>query len=169
MSAELPADVLAVIRAFRTAELATLAKDGTPICWPVVPYYDEATGRFIVTTSIALDQKMKNARRDPHVSLLFSDPTASGLDGSDAVLVQGLADAPDTMTTSLDGFESLIEQVFRRQPQSALYTRTRFSRWLFDWYYMRLTMTVTPTRWFRVPSARAGSLPRPLEVDDARA
>ncbi len=39
------------------------------------------TGKFLLTTSVALPVKAFNIRRDPHVALLFSDPTGSGLTG----------------------------------------------------------------------------------------
>lgn len=166
---DLPADVLAIVRSYRTAELATLARDGTPIVWPIVPFFDETRGVFLITTSVALDRKMRNARRDPHVSLFFSDPTGSGLPPGRAVLVKGLAEATDAMTTSVDGFEAFFEQVFRRQPAGTLYTRTAPTRWLFDWYYMRLVMTITPVRWYRVDTTTAGSQPELLEErPDAR-
>ena len=79
MSLSLPPDVEAVVREFRTCEFATLAKDGTPIVWPTALLYRPKTGQFLVTTSIGLPQKAFNARRNPRVSLLFSNPTASGL------------------------------------------------------------------------------------------
>ncbi len=156
--------VLAVLEHYRTAELSTLARDGTPISWPVVAFYDEREREFLITTSIALEQKMLNARRNPHVSLLFSDPTGSGLRDAGAVLVQGDASAPDELRTSLAGVEPLLERIFERQPASALFTRTPLMRWLFDWYYMRLIMRVRPTRWFEMPASPRGAPPRPIEA-----
>ncbi|GEM_PF-5472358 len=67
----LPADVEEVFREFRVCEFTTLAKDGTPITWPTIPFYESDTGRFIVTTSVAFPQKAFNVRRDPRVSLLW--------------------------------------------------------------------------------------------------
>jgi hypothetical protein len=53
----LPADIERVFREFRCAEMTTLAKDGTPLAWPVVVLYQPKRGRFLTTTSIALPQK----------------------------------------------------------------------------------------------------------------
>ena len=140
---DLPAEVANTIREFRTCEFTTLAKDGTPITWPTLPFYDPAAGQFIVTTSIALPQKVFNIRRDGRVSLLFSEPRASGLPSPPAVLVQGDAVAPDEIVTSIKGTEPALTMVFQRQPGSAIYSSLPM-RWLADWYYMRLIMTITP-------------------------
>ena len=142
---DLPAEVAGAIREFRTCEFTTLAKDGTPITWPTLPFYDPAAAQFIITTSIALPQKVFNIRRNGRVSLLFSEPRASGLAHPPAVLVQGDAVAPDEIVTSIKGTEQALAMVFQRQPGSAIYSR-RPMRWLADWYYMRLIMTISPRR-----------------------
>ena len=101
----LPSEVEEVFGEFRTCEFSTLARDGTPITWPTVTLWQPQEGRFLLTTSIALAQKALNIRRDPRVSLLFSNPTASGLQNPPAVLVQGDALVEDDVRTSLSGFE----------------------------------------------------------------
>lgn len=144
---DLPPEVQAVISEFRTCEFSTLARDGTPITWPTVPFYDPTRGIFIVTTSIALAQKALNVRRSPRVALLFSDPTASGLTRPPALLIQGDAVAPDRVETAItpDVAEG-IARLFRRQPAGTLYSSNALTRYLFDWYYMRLRIEVTPRR-----------------------
>jgi hypothetical protein len=142
----LPPEVIAVFGAFRTCEFSTLARDGTPVTWPTLPFYDEASGRFLITTSIGLPVKVFNVRRDPRVSLFFSDPTASGLHAPPAVLVRGDAEAPDEVSTGLSGFEDAVRAVYERQPASAFYSSNRLTRALFDWYYMRLLTWITPRR-----------------------
>src|SRR5438045_9671146 len=112
LAAALPPAVEAVFREFRTCEFSTLAKDGTPISWPTLPFWLPDEGRFLITTSIGLAQKALNARRNPKVALLFSNPTASGLERPPAVLVQGDAEAPDRVETSIRGTEGLLRQVF---------------------------------------------------------
>ena len=102
----LPPEVIAVFHHFRTAEFTNLAKDGTPITWPVTALYDEPSGTFITATSIGLPRRPFNIRRNPRVALLFSEPKASGLTGAPAVLVQGDAQAADDVT-SVGGLEAL--------------------------------------------------------------
>ncbi|MFN8503601.1 pyridoxamine 5'-phosphate oxidase family protein [Kouleothrix sp.] len=163
----LPDEILAVFRAFRTCEFATLAKDGTPIAWPTLPFFDADQGQFVVTTSIALAQKALNIRRDGRVSLLFSEPRASGLANPAAVLVQGDAVAPDEVVTTIKGYEEGLAMVFQRQPASALYSSNPLMRAMSDWYYMRLIMTVTPRRIFWWPGGDFSHAP--LRIDLAPA
>ena len=99
----LPSEVEAVFRGFRTCELATVSKDGTPIAWPNVALYQPEQSRFLITTSIGLPQKAFNIRRNPRVAMLFSNPTGSGLATPPAVLVQGDAVAPDQIVTAVNG------------------------------------------------------------------
>lgn len=161
-------ELRAVVRAFRTCEFSTVAKDGTPITWPTLPFYDEQRGRFLVTTSIGLPRKVFNVRRNPRVALLFSDPTASGLDAPPAVLVQGNASAPDEVVTELRGYEDALRQVFERQPESAMYSANPPMRALFDWYYMRLMIYVTPVRMLWWPRGDFGQEPLQVVVSHAR-
>ncbi len=162
-SLTLPAEVLDVIHEFRSCEFATLAKDGTPITWPTLPFFDDAAGTFVVTTSVAFPQKVLNVRRDPRVSLHFSDPTGSGLTNPAIVLVQGTAEAPDKVDTSIRGYEDRLRTVFQRQPSGAIYSSNPFMRYYFDWYYMRLQIVVTPRliRWWP-----GGDYAQPSQVID---
>lgn len=159
---DLPPEVGAVFREFRTCEMSTLAKDGTPITWPTLPFWRPDEGRFLITTSIGLPQKAFNVRRNSRVSLLFSDPTASGLTDPPAVLVQGDAASPDEVATSVEGFENELRRVLRRQPAGGFYSSNPLTRYLFDWYYMRLMIHVTPRRILCWPEGDFGRAP--LEV-----
>jgi hypothetical protein len=160
-----PAEVEAVFRAFRTCELSTLAKDGTPVSWPIEPFYQPAHSRFLLTTSIGLPQKVYNIRRNPRVSLLFSDPTGSGLVEPPAVLVQGDARAPDEIITAFTGeLEEVGRIAFQRQPAAELYSRNWLMRSLFDWYYMRLLIYVTPRRMLWWERGDFSQVPHELEV-----
>jgi hypothetical protein len=134
----------AAISAYRTCELATLAKDGTPVAWPTSGLL-RADGTIMLTTSLGYPQKAFNVRRDPRVALLFSDPTASGLDQPEQILVRGTAQCPDEVHTEPTGdLGAFWAQMFRRQPVSRKYLdwpATMFT----DFYFMRLLITVTPT------------------------
>ncbi len=124
--------------------MSTLARDGTPITWPTLPFWHSAEKRFTITTSIGLAQKAINVRRNPCVSLLFSDPTASGLDDPPTVLVQGDAEAPDEIETSFAGFAEEVRKAYRRQPASRALGGNPLTRRFMDWYFMRLVIHVTP-------------------------
>ena len=143
---ELPHGVELVFREFRMAEMTTLAKDGTPITWPTLPFWRPEEGRFLITTSIELPHKAFNIRRNPRVSLFFSDPTGSGFAYPPAVLVQGDAEAPDEVMVSVEDLEDELEETYRRQPAAGMYSSNPLLRYFFDWYYMRLMIHVRPRR-----------------------
>ncbi len=143
---QLPAHVLAVFSEFRTCEFSTINKSGEPVTWPTLPFCDPPNNRFVITTSIGLPEKVFIVRRNPKVALHFSDPTASGLVEPPSVLIQGDAQAPDRVSTEIAGFEEALREVFRRQPSSTMYSSNPIMRYFFDWYYMRLTIEVTPRR-----------------------
>ena len=159
-----------MLAAYRTCELATVTRTGTPVAWPAVSWYDRDAGQLVLTTSIGLPRKAFNIRRDPRVALLFSDPTGSGRDDLPQVLVQGTARCPDEIRTSPRGLETYWRELWRRQPASSAYGSTPLDRWLFDFYYMRLVITVEPTRiTTRPPLVRAAPLtaPRPTRRDNS--
>jgi hypothetical protein len=160
----LPPEVEAVFREFRTCEFTTLGRNGAPVTWPTAARYDPKNGRFLITSSIALPQKVYNVRRNPHVALLFSNPTGSGLASPPAVLVQGNATAPDEVVTSVEGLEDYWrETIFRRQPASEMPDNVIVHK-LVDWYYMRILIWITPRviRWW--PAGDFSKIPSSLEV-----
>jgi hypothetical protein len=156
-------DVQSVIDRYRTCEFATLSKSGVPIAWPTATLR-QPDGTFLVTTSIALPQKAYNVRRDGRVAMLFSDPTASGLHGAPEVLVQGAATCPDQIVTDVRSNPDYWRRLHERQPFNKTYSANALTRRFFDWYYMRLLITVTPTAWTvrpplpsRAPASAAGA------------
>jgi hypothetical protein len=149
----LPSEVEAVLDAFRTCELTTIAKDGTPLTWPITALFEPETGNILLTTSIGFPQKALNVRRNPCVSLLYSNQTGSGLSDAPAVLVQGDASVSDEIITSPARNKQLHNvwlHIMRFQPSSPIYRNDPLSHALFDWYFMRLLITVTPRviRWW---------------------
>lgn len=149
---DLPPEVRATLREFRTCEFTTLAKNGAPITWPLAARYEAEQGHFVITTSIGFPQKAFNIRRNPRVALLFSDPTASGLAAPATVLVQADAQVSDAVTTDMQGLEDYWrETIFARQPFGKLYGSNPLLRWMMDWYYMRLVIIARPQKitWWR--------------------
>lgn len=159
-----PDDVEAVLSGFATCEFATVALNGTPVAWPVVPLYQPERGRFLLTTTIGFAAKAANVRRDPRVSLLFSDPTGSGLSAPPTVLVQGTATVGEQIETVSDDLLAHWARVNSLQPMSRFFCSTPPARWFMDWYYMRLLIHVTPRRisWWADPAA----VPARMELSD---
>jgi Pyridoxamine 5'-phosphate oxidase len=158
-----PPEAERVFTEFRTCEFSTLARDGTPITWPLITLWQPREQRFVLTTSIGAPNKVFNARRDGRVSLLFSDPTASGLEDAPAVLVQGDAEVPDEIHTSPNDLREYWKRIFRIQPAGKAYGANALTRRLMDWYYMRLYIYVRPRRIFVWP--KGDFTKAPLEVD----
>jgi hypothetical protein len=144
VTASLPSDVQAVFDRFITTELTTVDRSGQPITWPVTPYYRPGEPCIDVTTGLGYPKKADDAQANPLVSLLFSDPTGSGLADAPAVLVQGSAQVDDhdleanrrrytrEMSEKLPGLA-------RRDPPDQL---KRF----MSWYYTRIYIHVRPER-----------------------
>ena len=158
-------EVLATLREFRTCEFTTLSKNGTPVTWPVAARYLPEHGHFVLTTSIGLPQKAYNIRRNSRVALLFSDPTASGLHEPATVLVQADAEAPDHVVTDMEGLEDYWrENLFSRQPAGKFYSTNPLTRYLMDWYYMRIVIVARPHRIMWWPKGDMRAVPSVLEA-----
>ena len=148
----LPGPVLDVFKHFYTAEMTSLARDGTPITWPVLPIFWERRGVFVTFTSIGLPQKAFNLRRNPKTALLFSESTGSDLENPPIVLVQGCALAEDRLIVSgedsdpelLEALVNQAQKMIERQPAMPLYMSNPVTRYLMDWYFMRLMIVIEP-------------------------
>jgi hypothetical protein len=146
MTASLPADVQQVFERFITTEFTTVDRSGQPITWPVTPYYHAGEGAIDITTGLGYPKKADDARLNPQVSLLFSDPTGSGIDEPCAVLVQGTARVDDA---NLDANrERYWHESAEKLPATKEMHPPGFLRALFDWYYTRIYVYVRPERVF---------------------
>ncbi len=160
---------LDIIDKYFTCEFTTLSRDGSPVTWPVSPRLLN-DGRFLLTTSIGLPQKAFNIRRNPKVSLLFSEPTGSGIREPAAVLIQGDATAEDRIVTDVASdpdLEALMETVFKRQPAGAFWS-SAVGRRMFWGYYMRILMYVTPRRALFWPTRDFSAAPEELDLGEVR-
>ena len=172
LTSALPAAVIDVFTHFFTAELTTLGRDGAPVTWPIMPIFWARRGLFVTATSIGLPQKAFNIRRNPQVALLFSDFTGSELAQPPAVLVQGQAEAPDRLFISRSDSDpelmnvTLIQarKMLQRQPSMSFYMSSPITRYLMDWYFMRLLITITPRRIFWWDAGDFSRPPHQLEV-----
>jgi hypothetical protein len=164
---DLPPQVEQVLQRFLCCEFSTVGSDGTPLTWPTVPLRRSGPERIVLSTSIGFAVKAANIRREPRVSLLYSDPTGSGLDSPPAVLVHGTATVADDVQTWGDDLGAHWRRVTALQPISRLFSSTPPARWFMDWYYMRLLITVTPREvlWWsdgdtsRAPQRRSAGAP----------
>jgi Pyridoxamine 5'-phosphate oxidase len=161
MTASLPQEVRRAFERFVTCEYTTIDARQQPIVWPVTPYYRDGDATIDVTTGLGYPKKADDARRNPHVSLLFSDPTGSGL-GDLQVLVQGIADVDER---DLDANrERYFGDAWEKLPGTRKMHPPKPLRRLFGWYYTRIYVHVRPERVFVWPD---GDPAKPPEVHDS--
>jgi hypothetical protein len=146
MTTTLPGEVQQVFERFITTEYTTVDATGQPITWPVTPYYGRGDGAIDITTGLGYPKKADDAGRNPHVALLFSDPTGSGIDQPCAVLVQGTACVDDA---DLDANrERYLRENVAKLPATKEMHPPAFMRSMFNWYYTRIYVYVRPERVF---------------------
>jgi hypothetical protein len=144
MTATLPDEVQQVFHRFVTTEYTTLDPRGQPITWPVIPYCRPGEPTIDVTTGLGYPKKANDARANPQVAVLFSDPTGCGLDDPPAVLVQGTADVDDR---DLEANRRRYErESLEKLPGASSVMPPRPLRRLFDWYFSRIYVRVRPER-----------------------
>jgi hypothetical protein len=142
-AAALPQAVCEVFDRFITTEYTTVAR-GRPITWPVTPYHHREEGCVDITTGLGYPKKAYDARANPKVSLLFSDPTGSGMDSPPMVLVQGTAEVDDRDLEA--NRERYWEESIEKLPATESMHPPKFFRGAFNWYYTRLYVHVRPER-----------------------
>jgi len=130
------------IHSYKVAEFVTLTHDGAPVCWPLAPGFEN--GRITFSTGYVYPTKARNARRNPRVAALFSDPTASGRSDDDPlVLVQGLAEVFDQdLQRNTDRY---VHQLLSKGPlMFRILLRTPGVRQFMVGYLARIWIEVTP-------------------------
>jgi hypothetical protein len=146
VTASLPEEVQQVFARFITTEYTTVDRRGHPITWPVTPYYSPGAGAIDVTTGLGYPKKANDARANPHVALLFSDPTGSGLDDPPAVLVQGTAKVDDAdLDANRDRYR---RESGEKLPATKEQQPPRWLERFFTWYSARIYVYVRPERIF---------------------
>jgi Pyridoxamine 5'-phosphate oxidase len=144
VTASLPQDVQAVFDSFITTELTTVDRQGQPITWPVTPYYTPGDTCIDVTTGLGYPKKANDARGNPLVALLFSDPTGCSLSEPPMVLVQGTAEVDDAdLEANRERYE---RESLEKLPGIKPLTPPARIRRMLSWYYTRIYIRVRPER-----------------------
>jgi hypothetical protein len=163
VTASLPVEVQQVFDSFITTEFTTVDSRGRPICWPLTPYYRPGDPCIDVTTALGYPKKAEDARANPKVSLLFSDPTGSGMDDAPQVLVQGTADV-DARDLEANR-RRYTEEALQKLPGSEGMLPPKPLQRLFSFYFTRLYIHVRPERVYVWPG---GDPTREPQLFDAR-
>jgi hypothetical protein len=144
MTATLPPEIQQVFDRFVTTEFTTVDGRGQPITWPLTPYYRPGDPCIDVTTGLGYPKKAKDARANPKVALLFSDPTGSGMEKPPQVLVQGTAGVDDA---DLDANrERYRREIVEKLPGAASDMPPKAFDRLLGWYLTRIYIRVRPER-----------------------
>ena len=161
MTASLPEDIQQVFARFITTEYTTIDAADHPITWPVTPYYREGAGAIDVTTGLGYPKKALDARANPRVSLLFSDPTGSGLEDAAMVLVQGIAKVDDD---DLDANRKRYQrESLEKLPATKDMQPPDFLKRFVLWYYARLYVYVRPERVYVWPGGDISREPQLMD------
>jgi hypothetical protein len=144
VTASLPGSVQAVFDRFITTEFTTVDKRGQPITWPVTPYYSPGGKCIDITTGLGYPKKANDARANPLVAMLFSDPTGSGLEPAPTVLVQGVADVDDR---DLEANRARYARESKEKlPDIAKLMPPEPLQRFLGWYFTRIYVHVRPER-----------------------
>jgi len=168
VTASLPQEVREAFGRFVTCEYVTIDSRQQPIVWPVTPYYENGAPCIDVTTGVGYPKKALDAKRNPHVALLFSDTTGSGIDSGINVLVQGTADIDDRDLVA--NRERYWRESGEKLPATKEMHPPKLMRGLFNWYYTRIYVHVRPERLFAWPTGDVTSPPEVLDahIDEVR-
>ena len=110
----------------------------------MTPYYSPGAPTIDVTTGLGYPKKAADAEANPHVSLLFSDPTGCGVEGPPMVLVQGTALVDDAdLEANRERYE---RESAEKLPAVSDMLPPRPVRRFFNWYFTRLYVKVRPER-----------------------
>src|SRR5919109_3534370 len=158
----LPDEVREPFERFITCEYTTVDVRQRPVVWPVTPYYRDGAATVDVTTGLGYPKKADDAARNPHVALLFSDPTGSGIDTGLQVLVQGTAEVDDRDLAA--NRERYWRESWEKLPGTRSMLPPKPLRGLFNWYFTRLYVHVRPERIYVWPDGDPAREPQLLDT-----
>jgi hypothetical protein len=144
VTATLPGEVQQVFESFITTEFTTIDRHGQPITWPLTPFYRAGDECIDVTTGLGYPKKANDAARNPHVAMLFSNPTGSGMSRAPMVLVQGTARVDDRDLHA--NRERYVREAIEKVPTVQSQLPPEGMRRFFNWYFTRIYVKVRPER-----------------------
>ena len=162
MTSSLPREVRDIFERFITCEYTTVDARQQPIIWPVTPYYSQGGATVDLTTGIGYPKKADDAQRNPHVALLFSDPTGSEMESPPQVLVQGTAQVDDRDLVANE--ERYSRESLEKLPATKSMMPPKFLRGMFTWYFARVYVHVRPERIYVWPDGDPAREPQLLDA-----
>ncbi|MEG9194061.1 MAG: hypothetical protein V6S10_01875 [Candidatus Methanoglobus sp.] len=139
-----------VFEKYLTAEFTYL--DGEmPRTIAVLHYYDAKKKSIVITTSPAFYRKVACIKKNPRVSVLFSNPKYSGIEERAVVLVLGIAKVSENVEENLSYLMNLMinhkdcwkKTVLTKMAEELM---SPLAKRLLDWYVYRILIEVKPQR-----------------------
>jgi hypothetical protein len=143
--------------AFMTTEYASLDRSGAPITWPVTPYLGIDGQSIDISTGLTYPLKAERARRNPKVSLSFSEPLGSGLTDPATFVIHGLATVRDADLRA-NAARYLAESTTRLPQVYDTIPTPMLRRMAF--YWARIWIEVTPVQVLWWPGGDLDQAPR---------
>lgn len=151
---QVPSWVRQVFDSYLVSEFTTISA-GRPVTLPLLPFYASESGKLIVTSSILFSKKIENIKKNPRVSMLFSNPEGA-IAGKHVVLVQGIAHPEDA---DLDhGWERYLPYWRKKEP---IIDTLLLDREKFGWFWKRIVIQVEPKK---ILAWKNGDMSHPPEV-----
>ena len=130
----------------------TSIDNGKPVTFPMLFFHDQ--DKFFVTSSILFSKKIEHLKKNPKVSILFSNPEGSGVE-KHVVLVQGVAKTDDS---DLDhGWEKFLPMWRMKEPYIDGFLAAREQ---FAWFWKRIVVEVEPRK---IRAWKNGDTSKPAE------
>jgi len=158
--ASLPPHVEDVFERSLVALFTTVNSRNEPVTHPMLPLYERGSGRIYFTSSVLFSRKLEHIKRNPKVSVLFSEREFTRCESGDAVLVKGTARVDDSDPSN--GWMRFLLLWRRKEPYIDAYLKQRFA---FPLFWERAVIEVRPDV---VYVWRGGDIDAEPEVYDLR-
>lgn len=160
MRLRLPEQVEDVMENALVSVLTCVDNRGRPVSHPMLPLYDRGSGKLYFTSSVLFSKKLEHIKRDPRVSVLFSNKKYIRSRVFHVVLVKG--DARVVEDDVHHGWERLVPLWRRKEPYIDQYLRQRIAIPLF---WERAIIEVSPVKVYVWEGGDTSRAPRVYEKE----
>jgi general stress protein 26 len=139
MSRGLPDEVEEVLDGSLVAILTVVNDRGRPVSHPMLPLYDRSNKKLYFTSSILFSKKLEHIKRNPRVSVLFSQREFIRSPSYHVVMLKGDARVIDEDLSRV--WTSLLPLWRRKEPYIDAYLKQRVA---FPLFWERAVIEVIP-------------------------
>ena len=150
----IPKEVAELLEAALVAELPGLDATGRPVTYPLIPLLDN--GRIYMHSSVLFSRKLEHIKRNPHVSVTITDPTAAKVEPFRRATIQG--DAKVIEDDLHSGWEEKVLPLWAaKEPMISKLVKQRFAMPLF---WERAVIEIEPRRILLWSNGKTDSQPQ---------